>query len=249
MAGIKKAKVKRTIYSKITDSLVMWKFIDNCITTGGLAALFKDPNILAAFYALGVAARGALKTAMDAYVAAPTKGNHDVVLAKMALVIIWLDGYSDQVETISNTDTNRTTYEEAVANIKISYLTPQKPTGGKKGKPDKVTFTIKELGGGDLLCEVTNGDEYQPSGTTFFAVELPAVTPTPIPSPDVSLDGDQINIVSYGPSHFASQSSSGKGNFTTLKKLNKGSRYAIYGFSQNGKKFISDLSAPIIIEI
>src|SRR5665213_2349613 len=173
MANVKKAKVKRTVYSNITNSLVLWKYIGSCLSNGTTQALFKDPNILAAFYLLGTNAQGALKAAMDAHVIAHTKGNNDVILAKMALVVVWLDGYSDQVETISNADTNRTTYEEAVANIKLSYLTPQKPNTSSKGKPDKVEFIIKELGGGDILCEVTNGVDYQPSSTTFLAVELP----------------------------------------------------------------------------
>jgi hypothetical protein len=251
MATLKKVKVKRTDYSKIKNGADMWTYIDNAINTGTVAALFKDPNILAAFYALGIAARGALKAAMDAWVLAPTIGNMGVIRAKMALVVIWLNGYADQVETISNSDTNRTTVEEAAANILLAKLNYQQLTSGSKGKPAVVSFTIKKSGS-DLLCEVTNGVDYKPTSSTFFAIELPVQPPSPapaIPDPDVSLDGDQINVIFYAPGHIATQSSNGKSFITLLKSLKTGSRYAIYGFSQNGKKFISDLSAPIIVQM
>jgi len=250
MATLKKVKVKRTDYSKITNGIDMWTYIDNAINTGSAAILFKDPNILAAFYALGIAARLALKTAMDVHEAAPTKGNLKIVKAKMALVVIWLNGYADQVETISNSDTNRTTREEAAANILLAKLNYQQLTNGSKGKPGVVSFTVKKIGS-DLLCEVTNGVDYKPSSSTFFAVELPVqpLVPPLIPDPDVTLDGDQINVIFYAPGHFASQSSNGKSFVTLLKSLKTGKRYAIYGFSQNGKKLISDLSAPIIIQM
>jgi hypothetical protein len=248
--ALKKVKVKRTVYSRITDAGVMLKYIDDAMGMGSVAPLFKDPNILAAFYALGTAARGALKTAMDAYNLTNTKGYHDVVLAKMALVVIWLNGYADQVETISNSDTARTTREEAAANIKLSFLTPQKLANTSKGKPETPSFTCKKSGS-DLLCEVTNGVEYVPSTSTFFAVELPVqpLVPPLIPDPDVTLNGDQINVIFYAPGHYASQSSGGKGTATTLKSLTTGKKYAVYAFAQNGKKLISVLSAPVIVQM
>src|ERR1035437_4468546 len=172
MAILKMVKVKRTAYSKITDPVKLNKYLNDAMSYGNAAVLFKDPAILAAFYALGIVAYGALATAMTVYANAPTKGNLDVVQAKMALVVIWLNGYADKVEIISNADANRTTREEAFANIQLSFLTPQKLANATKGKPASPTFTCKKSGS-DLLCEVTNGVEYNPTSTTFFAVELP----------------------------------------------------------------------------
>ena len=239
---------KRTVYSGETNSKTLKKYMDDCVTTGSVAPLFKDPNISSVFYGQITDGATAIKTAQDAYTLAPTKGNTKVIKAKMVLGVKLLDSYSAKVAVISNSDSNRTTREEAQANVLLSFLTPQKLAKATKGKPESPTFTCKKVDGNNVLIEVTNGVDYKPNSTTFVAVEIAPVSEPPVDDPMVSLDGDQINIILSGPSHVASQSNSGKGAFTTLKALKK-SKYAIYGYSQNGKKLISDLSEPVIMDM
>ncbi len=157
MYRIKKVLVKRTEYVEIKVHAELLECIRDCISKGILAALFMDPHILALFYTEGTDAADALYDAIEVYKKAPITANLEIVEAKMALVIIWLDSYADQVETISNAPANRTTREEAAANILGSNLTPQKLKSTDKGIPADPSFTVKNIGNGAAEIEVVNG--------------------------------------------------------------------------------------------
>ena len=146
MARRKKVLAVRTKYSEIKVHKDMLTYITSKITTGSTSILFKDPHITTLFYGLGTTAKIALLDAIDVYIDSPIEANRLIVEAKMALAIIWLDSYTDQVENIANDPFNCTTRGEAAANIELAGLTAQKISLTKKTKPQTPTFTAKIIG-------------------------------------------------------------------------------------------------------
>ncbi len=254
MARIKKVLVLRD-YVEITNHQELLDFINQCISKGLLAALFMNPNILTAFYTSGSTAAAALLLAINNYKASPIKANLDIVEAKMALVVIWLDSYSDQVETISNAPANRTTREEAGANIELAGLQHQALTATKKGTPVTPTFTAKNTGGGgNAEIEVTNGKTVKPNLTHFILVEIPVgtdpVTHEPILPAVVSLRANgQISVSCTVPVRVETIAMAGKGKITKISHLATGISYNVYGITKNGKTLISALSAAVLLKM
>ncbi|MEI6817447.1 MAG: hypothetical protein WCL14_12615 [Bacteroidota bacterium] len=249
MARIKKVLTRRTEYTKITIPGDLLLYIIACIAAGIESTLFQNPKILTAYYTAGTAAKTALSDAIDNYTLFPIKANMDIVLDKMALVIIWLDGYSDQVETISNLPANRTTREEAATNITISHLSPQKLVSSSKGDPDTPVFTAKNNGDGVIGMEVTNGTAYKPSNIVFVAVEIPFNADKFVPPAVVSIvDGQVIVQCSVGVIT-SLLTLSGKGKKPQFKTLKTGVSFAIYAYAMNGNDQISGLSAPVTVRM
>jgi hypothetical protein len=240
--GIKYVYAITSIYRDETNAGILKKYMTDSIAMGSVAALFKDPNILAAYYGTGTLAANAIGTAQTAYSLAPTKGNLGTVKDKMALGVKWLDGYVGQVEVISNSDTNRTTELEAETNIKNSFLTPFKMVSGSKGSPADPHITGENIGTGIIDINVINGINYKPTRMTFVAVELPPVVEPPIADPIVTLENGQLSIEFFGPGKVIIQSSSGKGKFTKFTSLVAGGYYNIVAFAQNAKTKLSGLS-------
>ena len=56
-------------------------------------------------------------------------------------------------------------------------------------------------------------------------------------------------MVFFGPGEMLTQSLSGKGRKTTLTASTAGTRFAIYSYSKNGKKQVSQLCAPIYVTV
>ncbi len=255
MARLKKVLVRRTDYAEIKNHEELWDFITECVAKGLVAALFMNPNILTAYYTSGTTAANALLAAINVYKAAPTTANLEIVEAKMALVVIWLDGYSDQVETISNAPANRTTRDEAAANILISGLQYQALTLTKKGTPVTPTFTAKNTGGGgNAEIEVTNGKTVKPNLTHFILVEIPVgtdpVTHEPILPAVVSLRANgQISVSCTVPVRVETIAMTGKGKITKISHLATGISYDVYGITKNGKTLISALSAAVLLKM
>jgi len=249
MSNIRKVAVKRTIYTRIKRASVLKKYIIDCMANGMSWALFMDPHILAAFYASGLIAQTALNDAINAYTLSPTKGKMEIVKAKMALVVIWLNGYADQVEVISNADANRTTREEAGANISNSFLTHQVIVAEKKGNPDMPVITAMNTGDGNVEVEITNGKEYQPNSIVIIAVEIPAIADPYVAPAMVELVKDQLSINCKAGVHTVMMSISGKGRLIGFSKLKTGVSYNFYAYAQNGKLQLSALTPPVVVKM
>jgi len=244
---LKPVFVKRTIYSKISDPETMEDYIVDCVGMGSEADLFESPSIATSFYTQGTNAAAAIETAREAHSMAPTKGNLKQVKLKMGEGVVWLNNYADKVEVISNDDANRTSREAAAGNILLSFLTPQKLEKLPKGDPETPELQGKNVGTGKIKVEITNGVTYKPSQTNFIAMELPKED-SDLADPVVELKDGQVKITFSAPGEVITQSTSGKGRFTTLTVTNSGSRYAIYAYAQNGKKQVSQLSEPINVK-
>jgi len=248
MARIKKALVKRSDYSAIVVHADLLAYIAACIATGSVATMFMNPHITTLFYGAGTTAKTALFDAMEVYKASPTTPNLETVQDKMILVIIWLDGFSDQVETISNDPANRTSREEAVTNITHSYLTPQSIVRVPKTKPLKPTFTAAPHGAGGIKVDLSKGFA-ETKVTVYVAVELPVGLVTPIPPPVVTVVEGQLSVDCSVPVHVATLTLTGKGTTAIFKNLKTGISYNIYCYTLNGKLLVSDLSLPVLVKM
>ena len=248
MAVIKKGLVKRSGYRKNTNHNALDLLITDCIAAGSIATLFKDPHILAAFYIAGGLTKTALSTAISDYNNSTNGGSIDTVRAKMALVVIWLDSYADQVEVIANDTANRTTQEEAVANIGISHLTAQKIAKASKGRPLKPNIIGEYITGGIIKVKVTNGNLTNYSTLTVLAVSVPPVSDPPVAPAVVTLNGDQLSVSCAVAVNVITKTIKGKPSEATFVGVNPEVSYQIYAITQNGVKLISYLSNPILVK-
>jgi len=250
MALLKLVTVIITIFTRETNHFKLRDYIKNCIATGSIADLFKDPKILAAFYAAGTFAYNALKGAIDVWELDQTEDNLKIVKDKMALAVIWLRGYASQVQVIANDPANCTTREEAATNIALSFLKAQKLTKTKKGNPDSPAFSAS-ITNGVINIKITNGPAYKPTTINFIAVPVPPVTVPATPLPVVTLDraNGQVSVASKVGIKTVTKSVSGKGQSAKIANMNYSPSYNLYSYAMNGNKQISDLSAPILVTI
>jgi|ERR1035437_4959441 hypothetical protein len=239
---LKDVLVVKTVYSEETNDGILMKYMTDCIAAGKASVLYKDPAISIAFYDLGILAAGAIQTAITAYGLAPTKGNLGIIKDKMALGVIWLDGYVAKVIPIANADTNRTTRLEAETNIKISFLTPFKLDNSVKPAPDDPIITGLNVGTSEVDISVINGGKYSPTKITFVAVQDAPVTEPPTPEPIILLENGLLSVQFFGPGMVIIQTVNGKGRLTKFKSLVAGGWYTFVAFAQNSKAKISKLS-------
>jgi hypothetical protein len=245
MGILKPVLVKTTIYSEITDPVELRQYGLDCVTTGSTYILFKDPAITTAFYASITLACGAIQTAINTHTTSPTEGNKAAIGVAMDALILILDSYALQVETISNLAVNAATREAAYANILLSFLTPQKLNANSKGDPQILELRVTDLGGGKAEVEIMNGADFDPSSIVVFAVSQPATTLPPTAAPIVTLSSGQITMLSAIAVQMISMSVQGKGRKMIFTGFTKGVNYMFYGYSQNGKKQISLLCAGV----
>ena len=248
-ATLKDVKVKLTEFTKINTSGDLNQYVIDCVGKGSKAKLFKNPAIRTSFYAEGKATATAIQTAITECIKSPTDANELTILNKMALALLWLKKYAVLVEKISNSDINRSTREEAATNISRSFLTYQQLEVYKKGDPETPKFTVLSTGTGRIKVRLTNGASYKPSRTTIIAVELPPATVPPTSDPIVTINGNQLRVLFAGGGEVITQSLTGKGRSTTITVFNTSSRYMVFGFSQNGNKQVSKLSAGVVVKL
>ncbi len=245
MAVIKKAKVKRSDYREEQSAKVLLALISQVLAAGMIATLFKDPAILAAYYASGVAAKMALDEAINDFKNKNHGGSIETIEAKMALVVIWLDGYADQVEVISNDPANRTTEEEAVTNIGKSGLTAQKIGKNTKGEPIQPEITGKYTGTGAIKIAVANAKVSVYSTLTVVAVSILPVTDPPIAQAVVKVIGDQIMVSCAVYVQVLTKTIKGHPSQASFVGANSLTGYNLYCITQNGVKLVSPISAAV----
>jgi hypothetical protein len=246
--ALKIVNAKITEFTLITNSKDLLEYANNAWDEGSESTMFGDPKITTAFYASGTAAIGALELAQTNHKDAPTVTNQNIVDDKMALLVIWLTSYSNQVVVIANAPTNCTTREEAATNIGIAGLTAEKLTKTAKEAPIKNVLTGGNTGTGTATVEIVPNPLFGPKSTTFFAVSKAPVTTPVTPDAVVTLANGQISIVASYVYHFVFLSIDGKGRSATFKTLIPAQGYNAYSFSKNGNKLIGALPLlPLVI--
>jgi hypothetical protein len=235
---IKNVLAKRGVFTKLKKAVDVRKYVNDCVNTGSDDTLYAPPAISTVFYGLGTTAGVDLKTAEDALEAAPTDANKTNVKNKIVLVKNWLEDYSDKVEVIANDPANRTTREEAKANIQYSFLTSQKLASESKGTPKTPLVSAGTVGKGKIDAEIINGADYIPNQTTFIAIEKSALE-------SIQLINGDLKIVLRGAGDVVIKSALLKGKFAHFTDMKSGVEYAIYAYAQNGKKNVSDLSEAV----
>ncbi len=225
----------------ITRPAKVKAYIDGAVATGSAATLFKNPHIATIIFTNGTAAGVAIQSAIDLHTLTPTEGNHKAIFDRAYDGEIWLNDYSDLVETIANEPANRTTQDEAATNILLSYLKHQKLDYAPKGTPETPELKVKNVGTGKVDVEIINWVSYKPSKTTIIMVEVST-------GAVISLVVDELMIELTVKGQIVIKTSIGKGRFSHFKGLKPGVKYAVYAFSQNGKTQISELSEPIFVK-
>ena len=188
-----------------------------------------------------------ITAAIAVYTLSKTEANLEQIAIKRTAGITWLEKFSTLVEPIANSNDNRSTREMAYANIMLSNLTPQKLVNSTKGKPEMAVLTGTICGAYEMLVEITNGESYAPTLTNIVLVQLPAFTTEATPNPVVTLIDGQL-VVKGATGEIITKLISGKGKSLKIKFSVTGSRYAVYGYGQNGNKLIGNLSAEIIVK-
>ena len=249
MATLKLVMVLITVFTEETDAKTLRDYIKNCYDKGTVATLFKDPNITAAFYALGLIAYEALRDAITAHDLNQSEDNENIMKDKMALAVLWLRSYASQVQVISNLPANCTTREEAATNIGLSYLTAQKLSSSTKGQPETAVITAKYLGDGIIEVIIVNGISFNPSSINIIAVGVPPVTDPATPNPVITLNDGQVIVTCKVAVPMISKSLSGKGKTQTLSGMNTCPSYLVALYSQNGAKLISFLSNIVLVTL
>ncbi len=247
MGLLKNVLVKISIFMLMRRATVLKQYVEDCVSTGSAATLFKDPHITTVFYASLTNAAIAIQSAIDICTLAPTKGNKKAIKDAMAAAKLLLVSYANQVVVIANLPINAPTREVAATNIAQSHLTSQKLASSKKGNPAKPKFTAINEGTGTVEVEITNGSDYQPSSITIVAVEQASLVAPIVPDPIVSLVGGELVVQSFMAAHVVTLSFDGKGSFGTFNSLKSGVRYKIYAYAKNGKKQISPLSDGVLV--
>ena len=246
MAAVKPGKVKRGVYRFERNHNKLKALITAFLAAGKGALLFKDPHILAAFYLLGDAALAALALAITDYENSTNGGSIETVRAKMALVVIWIDSYADQAEVIANDPANRSTQEEAIANLGLAGLPTQKAAAATKGKPAKSEFTAKKVDGG-IKAKITNSNTNVYTQLTIIAVSVPPVADPPVASAAVILTTDQLSVTCAAPVHTITKTIKGHPTEAFLSGANPLLSYDVYIITQNGTKLVSDISLVITV--
>jgi hypothetical protein len=255
MAAFALVRVLISIFTQETNAGKLRDYLWNCLTDGMASVLFASPAVLAAFYTAGNDAYDALALAITNYELNDSNRNLRIVKAKMALAVLWLRDYANQVQVIANLPVNVVVRQDAADNISTSFLTPQKLAQSSKGAPEVPVLSGKRgaIEGGIDIEVMNHGVGFNPTSINFIAVLLTdtPVTepPTPtIPDPVVTLTAGQVLVSSAVATQVASISLDGKGKFISFVGLMSGRRYAIYAYTKNGKKLVSVLSAPIIVQ-
>jgi hypothetical protein len=247
---IKQALVKRTVYSLILDPALFKTYLDNCIRIGKLSALYKDPNILIAFYNSGTTLSTAIQTAINANTDAPILTNEEQIALAMAAGLGWLNSYADQVEVIANLAVNRVTQEQAAINITQSNLSYQSLAPVSKGVPVAPSFAGEVgTGPGAIDININNLEPYNPSRTVLISISDPLVTDPITPPSIVSVVNGQMNIQTFGPSNISIVIIPGKGRLAKFKALVTGIYHNFYGFCSNGKNKNSTISAKVSVKL
>ncbi len=241
--ALKKVNGNSTEYSLITDPAEMRQYVIDRGNAASSSTLYGTPAIAASVYTAGTSAATAIQTAITAHTAAPTLANKDIVKAKMALGVLWLDSLLALVVPIANSPTNCTTREEAAVNIEIAGFTAEKLNKNSKGKPDMALFTATYVGNGVIDIDITNGDEFNPANVIIIAVAVPPVTVPPTPPPIVSLKDGQVAVTSKVYVPVVTKTMSGKGTSAKLVDMAGSPSWMIYIYSMNGNKLISMLSS------
>lgn len=231
--------VKRMKFTRIRDASKFNQYLTYCVEKGSGSILYQDPNIAEAFYDDGTDLIAAIKLAIDNYVKSPKKANLLIRRNKVLLGKIWLNSYADQVEKIANDDANRTTLQEAAANISGSFLTPRKIGKIRKVKPEQPELFGKYVGYGKIDVEILNGAKYKPMMTHFILVESSM-------NATVALRDGALFIEQEKKGQIVFKSANAKGKYTSFTGL-KNVSYDLYAYSQNGNKSISVLSAKIVV--
>ncbi|MEI6816459.1 MAG: hypothetical protein WCL14_07590 [Bacteroidota bacterium] len=247
MGLLKNVLVKIGIFIIMRRASVLKQYVEDCVSTGSAATLFKDPHITTVFYTSLTNAAIAIQTAIDICTLAPTKGNKKAIKDAMAAAKLLLVSYANQVVVIANLPINAPTREVAATNIAQSHLTPQKLSSSKKGNPAKPKFTAKNIGTGTVEVEITNGSDYQPTSITIVAVEQAKVAEPIVQDPIVSLIRGQLVVQSAVAAQVVTLSFDGKGRFGNFDCLKSGVTYKIYAYAKNGKKQISLLSDGVLV--
>jgi hypothetical protein len=251
MATIAIVKVLLTKFTKLIDGREGRELADylwGCLTDGMASVLYENPHILTAFYTAGNSAYDALALAITNHQEVPTEDNELIVKAKMALAIIWLRSYANQVYLIANDSTNCTTREEAVININASGLVAQKLTQTKKVKPAKLILLGKNLGTGIGELKIANDNPFVVRSSVFILVSKPPVTSPPTPDAVVSIVDGQFSVAATYAYQLSLLVLDGKGRVAVFNNLIPAQGYSGYGFSKNGNKLIGDLSDPVLVK-
>ena len=245
---LKDVEVKVTVFTTIEKPADLGEYIVDCVEMGSNSDLYSDPSITAVFYGKGTDCGANIQFAITAEKQSPTEGNKLAVTNQMALGVLWLKSYSSQVEVLANLPANRTTREQAAENITHSFLSYQQLETVPKGDPESPVFTVESLGSGNFKVTIVNGATYTPSRTNLIAIEMPPATVPPTADPVVALAGNQMRVQLGCAAEVVTNSLSGKGRSTIINVLNTSSKFIIYGFSQNGNKQVSKISAGIIVK-
>ena len=237
---LKDVLVMRTVFTEISNAHKVKQYIKNCVKMGSDAALYKNPNILTAFYDDGTSAEEDIQTAIDDHTLSPTKGNLGKIHSKVIDGKTWLHDYADKVETIANDDANRNTRFQASVNLLLSFLSSQKLNNSSKGNPEPPEIWAKSTGNGNADVKITNGKDYDPAQSTFILVERAA-------GAVIKIIKGQLSIEMANNGHLVFKTVGKKGKHTHFTGLKSGVEYAIYAYAQNGTHQLSGLSTVVYV--
>lgn len=241
--------IKRTIYSDITDGATMRQYVLDRISNSASSLLYGVPAIATGVYTAGTAVAAAIQTAITNYGLNETKVNFDIIKAKIALAIIWLDSLTMLVEPIANNPLNCSTREEAAINIEIAGFKAEKLIAGSKGVPDTALFTAEYVGNGIIDVDIANGADFNPTNVIIIAISIPPITTPPTPLPTITLVNGQAIVVSKAGVTVISKTLSGKGRTVKLYGMDTCSSWMIYIYCMNGNKLISLLSTTVPVNL
>lgn len=249
MGTLKVVEVKISEFTLERNAKALLKIGQKCFDDGSDSVLFGVPHISLIDYAEGTFAIEALDEAIDTHEDAPIPNNLLIVKAKMALLVLWLLDYANQVVIIANADTNCTTRLEAATNIGLSGLNYQKLVKTTTGNPIQVALTGGNVGTGRATVEVVEDADFGPKSTTFIAVSIPPVTNPITPDAIVTLDSDgQLRFIADYIFQVFIITVEGKGRVAKFTKLTPAQGYNSYAFSKNGNKLFGKLSKmPLLI--
>jgi hypothetical protein len=247
MAVIPEALVYRSGYREERNHEIVKALITKLIAAGLGQLLFQNPAILTAFYTAGNGALAALTLAINDFNNHTNGGSIETIEAKMALVVIWIDSYADQVEVISNADANRTTQLEAKANIVLSGLPTQKIGKTTKGKPGISEINGVRFAGGIMKVKITNAHVNVYTSLTLIAVSIPPASEPAIAPAVVTVAGDQLSVTCAAPIHVMTKTIKGHPASASIAGANPALSYNLYVITQNGVKLVSVISASITL--
>ncbi len=243
---LRKVLVLRSEFTKIKIPSKLATFMLEAIRKGTTNSMFQDPNISNDFYDIGLSAHAYLLSCIDNCKKRPIKANKLILVNAAEAGKKWINAFADQVEAIANDDDNRTTRQEAAANIYQANLTARKLGQNAKGKPDQPIFIGKQTGGGYARLDMKNRKGNIPTKTIFVAVEIPKEG-SRAKYPNVKMIKGILVIEMFEVGQVLYQSLVGKAKVVWFEGLKRGCVYAVYAYSQFVKKQVSDLSNMVIL--